>query len=81
MSSVVDLLGARMNEPLTAEQAAKELGYHLHHVYRMMRSGKLKARRFSGVWLTDRQEVERIKALQGPKGRLPRAKRGEHENV
>lgn len=61
-----------MSEPLTAEQTAQELGYHLHHVYRLLRAGKIKARRFSGAWLIDRQEVERIKALQGPGGRLPR---------
>lgn len=61
-----------MSEPLTAEQAAQELGYTLNHVYRLARAGTLKARRFSGAWLIDRQEVERIKALQGPGGRLPR---------
>jgi excisionase family DNA binding protein len=61
-----------MSEPLTVEQAAEELGYHSHHVYRLLRSGKLDGRRFSGVWMIDRQEVERIKALQGPGGRLPK---------
>jgi len=62
-----------MNEPLTAEQAAEELGYTLNHLYRLLRGGKIQARRFGQAYLIDRQEVERIKALQGPKGRLPRA--------
>lgn len=62
-----------MSEPLTAEQAAQELGYHKAHVYKLLRTGKIQARRFGRAYLIDRQEVERIKALQGPKGRLPRA--------
>ena len=62
-----------MSEPLTVEEAADQLGYHTHHVYRLLRSGRLEGRRFSGVWMIDRQEVERIKALQGPGGRLPKA--------
>ena len=61
-----------MSEPLTVEQVAKELDYHSHHVYRLLRSGRLEGRRFSGVWMIDRQEVERIKSLQGPGGRLPK---------
>jgi len=60
-----------MSEPLTAERAAEELGYHIDHLYRLLRSGRVKGRRFGRAWMIDRQEVERIKALQSPKGRLP----------
>lgn len=61
-----------MSEPLTAEQAAEELGYTLNHVYKLLRAGKIQARRFGQAYLIDRQEVERVKALQSAKGRLPR---------
>jgi excisionase family DNA binding protein len=59
-----------MSEPLTAQEAADELGYHIHHLYRLLRSGAIEARQFNRVWMIDRSEVQRIKALQGPGGRL-----------
>ena len=62
-----------MNEPLTVEQAAAELDYHVKHMYRLLKRGRLNARRFGHAWMIDRQEVERIKALQGPGGRLPKS--------
>ena len=62
-----------MERPLTVEEAAKQLGYHPDHVRLLLRTGRVKGERIGQVWLIDRQEVERIKALQGPKGRLPRA--------
>ena len=61
-----------MSEPLTAEQAAKDLGYHLNYLYALLKQGTVKGRKFSEVWMIDRSEVERIKALQGPGGRLPK---------
>ena len=61
-----------MNELLTTQQAAKELGYHTHHLYKLLRSGTIKAQQFNRVWMIPRSEIERIKALQGPGGRLPR---------
>ena len=62
-----------MDSPLTAQQAADELGYHIKHVYRLLKVGTIHARQFNRVWMIDRQEVERIKALQGPGGRLPKS--------
>ena len=62
-----------MEEPLTAQQVADELGYNIHHTYRLLRNGTIKAKRFNQVWMVDPAEVERIKALQGPGGRLPRS--------
>ena len=62
-----------MDELLTTRQAADELGYHTHHLYKLLRNGTIKARQFNRVWMIDRQEVERVKALQGPGGRLPRS--------
>lgn len=61
-----------MSDRLTAEQAANILGYHIGHMRRLLRMGTVRAEQFNGVWIIDRQEVERIKALQGPGGRLPK---------
>lgn len=60
-----------MNGFLTAEQAASELGYHVRHLYKLLREGKIKAQRFNRVWVIEPAEVERVKALQGKGGRLP----------
>ena len=62
-----------MGEPLTAQEAAHELGYHTRHLYRLLQKGTVKGQRFGRVWMIDRQDVERLKALQGPGGRLPRS--------
>lgn len=57
-------------DKVTAEEAAKELGYHINHVYRLLRQKKMRGEQFNRVWLIDRREVERIKALQDSQGRL-----------
>jgi len=61
-----------MSEPLTVEQAANELGYHVKHVYRLLSAGRIEGQRFGKAWMIDRQEVERVKTLQSKKGRLPK---------
>lgn len=58
-----------MDDKLTAQQTADELGYHIDHVYRLLRSGVMKAEQFNRVWLIDKAEVERVKALQSKGGR------------
>lgn len=58
-----------MGEKLTADEAAKELGYHVDHVYRLLRSGTLRGEQFNRVWIITRREVERFKALQDENGR------------
>jgi excisionase family DNA binding protein len=62
-----------MGDTLTADEAAAILSYHPDYVRRLLREGKIKARQFNRVWMIDRQEVERIKALQGSGGRLPKS--------
>jgi excisionase family DNA binding protein len=59
-----------MSEMLTAQEAADALGYHIDHLYRLLRAGTIPAERFSGVWAISRTEVERIKALQSKGGRF-----------
>ena len=61
-----------MERPLTAKEAAGELDYNIYHVYRLLRKGTIKGERFNDVWMIDPAEVERIKALQSKKGRLPK---------
>ena len=58
-----------MADKLTVKEAAKLLGYHQNHVYRLLRQGVIKGARFSRVWMIDRREVERVKSEQGEGGR------------
>ena len=62
-----------MSDLLTAEQAASELGYHLNYFYTMLRQGKVRAQQFNRVGMIEPSEVERVKSLQVPGGRLPNA--------
>jgi hypothetical protein len=63
-----------MKRPLTAQEAADESGCNIHHLYKLLRTGTIKAERFNRAGMIHRQEVERIKALQGPGGRQPKVK-------
>lgn len=65
-----------MDRPLTVSEAAERLDYHPDHLRRLLRAGTVKGERAGLVWLIPRQEVERVKALQGPGGRLPRSRAG-----
>ena len=60
-----------MEDVLTAQEAADELGYHIKHVYRLLKEGTIQAQQFNRVWMIPSQEVERVKNLQRPSGRLP----------
>ena len=62
-----------MDRPLTVPEAAEKLDYHPGHLSQLLRTGRVKGMRVGGRWLLDPAEVERIKALQGPGGRLPRS--------
>jgi excisionase family DNA binding protein len=62
-----------MERPLTTYEAANRLGYHPNHLRRLLRAGTVKGERFNQTWMIDPAEVERVKALQGPGGRLPRS--------
>jgi excisionase family DNA binding protein len=67
------MLDIEMKRPLTVQEAAQQLEYHPDHLRRMLRSGKVEGERIGQMWLIDRQEVERIKSLQGAGGRLPKS--------
>jgi excisionase family DNA binding protein len=62
-----------MERPLTAQEAADQLGYHIDHLYLLLKNGTIRGERFNRAWMLDPAEVERVKALQGPGGRLPRS--------
>ena len=64
-----------MDRPLTVPEAAKLLDYHPDHLGRLLRAGRVKGERVGGRWLIDPAEVDRVKALQGQGGRLPRSER------
>ena len=64
-----------MDRSLTAREAADLLGYNVKHLYRFQNSGKVNGQRVGHIWLIDPQEVECIKTLQGPGGRLPKVMR------
>ena len=66
-------LGRLMDRSLMAQEAADRLGYTVKHLYRLLNSGKVKGQRVGHIWLIDPQEVERIKDLQGPGGRLSKS--------
>jgi hypothetical protein len=63
-----------MSEPLTAQQAADALGYNIKYLYLLLKASTIQGRKFGHIWMIDRAEVERIKALQGPGGRLPKTR-------
>lgn len=62
-----------MSDTLTAQDAADILGYHPTYFRELLRKGVVKGRQFNRVWMVDPAEVDRIKALQGPGGRLPKS--------
>jgi len=59
-----------MTRKMTAAEAAEELGYHLNHLYRLLKSGQVRGEQFNGVWIIERAEVDRVKAMQDERGRL-----------
>lgn len=63
------------SDKLTAQETADALGYHVDHVYRLLRLGAIEGELLQGkVWLIDREEVERVKALQDEHGRYHHGK-------
>jgi hypothetical protein len=63
---------------LTVNEAAKLSGYNPEHVTRLIREGKVNARKFSIVWMVDRESLlsytEKVKAIGDKRGRKPEKK-------
>lgn len=58
---------------LTVNEAASLSGYNPEHVTRLIREGKVSARKFSIVWMVDRESlfayIEKVQALGDKRGR------------
>jgi len=54
---------------LTPEEAAKILGYHLKHVYRLLAQGRIRAEMFRDhYYMIPVEEVDRIKKMREAQG-------------
>jgi len=53
---------ATKDEWLTVSQAAKLSGYNADHLRELIREGKIKAHKFSIVWMVDRDSLLAYKA-------------------
>lgn len=42
---------------LTIQEAARLSGYHPEHIRRLVRQGKIEAKKFSIVWMVDRESL------------------------
>lgn len=56
---------------VTTDQAQKLTGYNEDHLYRLIRTGKVDARKLGAMWLFDRESLLAYKASVRP-GRKPR---------
>lgn len=55
---------------LTAEQAARLLGYNVKHLYRLVKEKRVKAETFGRSLAFDPDEIARLVARQGDGGRI-----------
>jgi len=62
-------------EWLTVNEAAKLSGYNADHLRELIRDGKIKARKFSIVWMVNRESllgyVKKAQAMGEKRGRKP----------
>ena len=64
-----------LSEMRTAQEAATALGYHIDHVYRLLKDGTIRGERFNGVWIISPREIARAKSRQDKNGRLWKGQR------
>ena len=61
------------DEWMTVNDAAEQSGYNPEHITRLIRQSKIKARKFSIVWMVSRKSlldyVKKVQALGGKRGR------------
>ncbi len=51
-----------LTEYIETSEAAKELNYHVEHVRRMMREGRLKGIKIGRTWLVQKKSLEEFVA-------------------
>ena len=61
---------------VSAQEAADRLGYHINHLYRLLRQGAVEGDLIGRVWWIAESEVERVKAAQDEHGRYHHGKTG-----
>lgn len=59
-----------MSDYISAQEAAEQLGYHVKHVYRLLRENKLEGQRIGGGWVVSVLSVAQAKARQDSNGRI-----------
>lgn len=61
---------------LTVQEATKLSGYNADHLRELIRDGKINARKFSIVWMVDRESLlgylKRVQAAGKKRGRKPK---------
>jgi hypothetical protein len=64
-----------MEKWLTVKEAVKLSGYNADHLRELIRDGKIKARKFSIVWMVDRKSIlayqAKVQELGKKRGRKP----------
>jgi excisionase family DNA binding protein len=67
----------KSDEWITVNEAAKLSGYNEEHITRLIRAGKIKAKKFSIVWQVSRNSIEtyiekteKLGNKRGPKPKL-----------
>jgi excisionase family DNA binding protein len=55
------------NDYVTVQEAAKRLNIHPESVRRLIRSGKLPARKFANTWLIERDVLEQFASHYDPR--------------
>ena len=58
-----------IEEGLTAAQAARLLGTHLTHLYKLLYAGKISGSKLDGKWVIDKVSVARYMANRKHNGR------------
>jgi excisionase family DNA binding protein len=61
---------------VSAREAADRLGYHINHLYRLLKQGAIEGDLIGRVWWIDESEVERVEAAQDEHGRYHHGKTG-----
>jgi hypothetical protein len=65
------------DEWLTVNEAVKRSGYNADHLRELIRDGKIKARKFSIVWMVSRESLlaylTKAQAMGGKRGRKPKS--------
>jgi excisionase family DNA binding protein len=65
-----------LKDYMTTEEAAKKMGFHVEHIRRMRRQGKLKGKKVGAMWFILRESVEKhLQEMAGKNKFGPRPKK------